>query len=57
MYAQLQVYGQLTYKTLYVDYDSAWQYKDLKVIPIRFKGPGGLAAAIPGETITLNQAL
>lgn len=57
LYTQLTVCAQLTYKTLYVDYDSAWQYKNLKVIPIRMKGPGAPAAAIPGETLTLNQAL
>jgi hypothetical protein len=33
--------AQLTYETLYVDYDSAWQFKNLKIIPIRRKaGPG-----------------
>jgi hypothetical protein len=56
-YAQLQVCGQMTYKNLYVDYDSLWQYKNLRVIPIRMKGPGSPAAALPGETMTLNQAL
>jgi hypothetical protein len=57
LYAQLQVCAQLTYQNLYVDYDSAWQYKDLKVIPIRWKGAGGTKNPLPGETITLNQAL
>jgi hypothetical protein len=55
--AQLRVCGQLTYRNLYVDYDSAWQYKDLKVIPIRWKGVGDNKNPLPGETITLNQAL
>lgn len=57
MYAQLQLCGQLTYQNLYVDYDTAWQYKDLKVIPIRWKGAGGTQNPLSGETITLNQAL
>lgn len=39
-----------------VDYDSAWTYKNLKVIPIRYKGP---ASGLPvlSKTISLNQAL
>jgi hypothetical protein len=32
--------AQLTYQTLTVDYDSAWTYKNMKIIPIRYKGPG-----------------
>jgi len=50
--------AQLTYETVYVDYDSAWQYKNLKIIPIRpKKGPGNsLLAGTPGM-ISLSQAL
>lgn len=48
--------AQLTYHTLYVDYDSAWTYKNLKIIPIRPKGPGGSANVIPG-VITLSKAI
>jgi hypothetical protein len=33
--------AQLTYKELFVDYDSAVEYKNLKVIPIRNKAGGG----------------
>jgi hypothetical protein len=33
--------AQLTYATLTVQYDSAWQYKNLKIIPIRRKEGGG----------------
>lgn len=47
--------AQLTYETLFVDYDSAWTYKNLKIIPIRRKAgagaPGGVVA------VPLNQAL
>lgn len=49
--------AQITYETVYVDYDSAWQYKNLKIVPIRRKGagPGGIGG-LP-EVVTLNQAL
>ena len=47
-------FAQLTYETLYVDYDSAWQYKNLKIIPIRPKGDFG--KTIPG-IISLSQAI
>jgi hypothetical protein len=46
--------AQLTYETLYVDYDSAWQYKNLKLIPIRPKQGSG--NQMPG-VISLSQAL
>jgi len=47
--------AQLTYETLFVDYDSAWTYKNLKIIPIRRKAGGG----VPGGMVAvpLNQAL
>lgn len=48
--------AQLTYQTLYVDYDSAWTYKNLKIIPIRPKGPGEPAPVVPG-VISLSQGL
>jgi hypothetical protein len=48
--------AQLTYQTLYVDYDSAWTYKNLKIIPIRPKGWGGAARVLPG-VVSLSQAL
>lgn len=57
LYVQLPVSAQLTYQNLYVDYDSAWEYKDLKVVPIRWKGSGGMDNPLLGETVTLNQAL
>lgn len=52
--------AQLTYETLTVDYDSAWQYKNLKIIPIRIKaggGPRGQAAGGQPDVVSLNQAL
>lgn len=46
---------QLTYQTLYVDYDSAVEFKNLKIIPIRPKQKGfGRAVA---HVISLSQAL
>ncbi len=52
--------AQLTYETVYVDYDSAWQYKNLKIIPIRAKKGGGnflLSQASTPKVISLSQAL
>jgi hypothetical protein len=47
--------AQLTYQTLQVDYDSAKTFKNLKIIPIRFKGPGD--GRVKPEIISLNKAL
>lgn len=57
LFVQFALHAQLTYKNLYVDYDSAWQYRNLKVIPIRWKGQGNPADPLASQTITLNQAL
>jgi hypothetical protein len=49
--------AQLTYNNnLRVDYDSAWTYKNLKVIPIRYTGP---AQGLPllSKTVSLSNAL
>ena len=48
--------AQLTYQTLYVDYDSAWTYRNLKIIPIRFKGFAGSARVYP-NVLSLSQAM
>jgi len=47
--------AQITYETCFVDYDSAWQFRNLKIIPIRRK-PG---TGIPPQRgiVPLNQAL
>ncbi len=49
--ATISCWSQITYQTVWVDYDSAWQYKNLKIIPIRAKknGDGGSPLA-PGPT-------
>lgn len=53
-----QAFTQLTYQNLMVDYDSAWTYKNLKVIPIRYKGPGNNNNhPAAGNTVSFNQAL
>ncbi len=49
--------SQLTYQNLYVDYDSAWQYKNLKLIPIRWKGRGGFDYPLNGNLISLGEAV
>ena len=59
LFVSIAVTAQLTYETLYVDYDSVWQFKNLRIIPIRpKKNPAGNSAAMqmPG-VISLNQAL
>jgi ARG/rhodanese/phosphatase superfamily protein len=38
--------GQLTYTNLLVDYDSAVEYKNLKVIPVRKKAAGGAKSSM-----------
>lgn len=48
--------AQLTYQNLYVDYDSAVTYKNLKIIPIRPKGFGGLGMVAP-DVVALSQAI
>ncbi|HLK29606.1 MAG TPA: DUF6569 family protein [Puia sp.] len=49
--------AQLTYETLFVDYDSAFTYKNLKIIPIRQRntGDGGIIG-IP-KVISLGNAI
>lgn len=51
----LSASAQLTYPNLYVDYDSAWTYKNLKIIPVRRKG--GFGSPRSGELVPLNEAL
>lgn len=49
-----QLSAQLIYETVWVDYDSAWEYKSLKLIPVRAKDLGGR----PGpRMMSLNKAL
>ena len=51
----LRAEAQLTYETLYVDYDSAWTYKNLKIVPVRRKAGGG--GQEPTGIVSLSQAL
>jgi len=46
--------SQLTYQNLFVDYDSAKEYKNLRIVPIRRKGPPG-----PGDRnlVSFSEAL
>ncbi len=56
LFCLLSAGAQITYETVYVDYDSAWQFKNLKIIPIRRKNPGGMPRGT-GDVVTLSQAL
>ena len=49
--------SQITYETVFVDYDSAWQFKNLKIIPIRAKGKGSGGMLRGSEIISLQQGL
>lgn len=49
--------AQITYETVLVDYDSAWQFRNLKIIPIRAKGPGNRLRMNGTEIISLQQGL
>lgn len=46
--------AQLIYETVWVDYDSAWEYKSLQLIPIRPKSPGGSPNP---RIVSLNKAI
>lgn len=52
----LSASAQLTYETVYVDYDSAWQYKNLKIYPIRKKGGGG-PGGTGADVVPLGEAI
>ena len=49
-------FPQLTYETVFVHYDSAYEFKNLKIIPIRMKGPARPSAESL-DIITLNQGI
>jgi hypothetical protein len=49
--------GQLTYAQLRVDYDSAILFRNIKIIPIRFKGPGNPGNRAMENTVGFSQAL
>jgi hypothetical protein len=53
-----QLFAQLTYAHLYVDYDSAVTYKNLRIIPVRYKGSNGdRSAAVLQNAISFSEAL
>jgi len=51
----LSATAQITYESCFVDYDSAWQFKNLKIIPVRRKP--GMGAPPARGIVPLNQAL
>ena len=50
---------QLTYQNLIVEYDSVWTFKNLSLIPVRFKGPPAEGTRLINglQTISLPEAL
>ena len=50
-------FAQLTYTQLLVQYDSAWTYKNLKLIPIRFKERQGDSAHLKNNVISFEDAI
>ena len=50
-------FTQLTYQNLFVDYDSAIVYKNLKLIPIKWKPAGGGAVAVIPDMMSFSQAM
>jgi hypothetical protein len=54
-FGTLKGIGQFSYQYLEVLYDSAWTYKNLQVVPIRFKAARGVSGKSP--TIGLQEAL
>ena len=56
----LSAHAQLTYRELYVEYDSAWSFQQLHIIPIRFTGEGAVKFGKGNELdelITFDQAM
>jgi hypothetical protein len=49
-------FGQITYESVYVDYDSVWQFKNLRIYPIRPRANPGRANQSPG-VLSLSQAI
>ena len=52
--------AQLTYQQVWVDYDSAWTYQNLQIIPIRFRGQGNIGfyrQMLPNQFITLEEGM
>jgi len=49
----LDLSAQFTYQKLLVDYDNSWEYKNLKIIPIRPKGLPGTLSSVPAEVSQL----
>jgi hypothetical protein len=50
----LSSFSQLTYETVWVQYDTGWQYKNLKIIPIRPRSHPGQNKP---DVISLSQAM
>ena len=53
--------AQLTYQQVWVDYDSAWTFQNLQLIPIRFRGEGAgmplYREMLPNKYTTLSEGM
>jgi hypothetical protein len=54
------IFCQITYQQVYVDYDSSWEFRNLKIIPVRAKGPAtlpvvSLSSAIRHGWVTITE--
>ena len=49
--------AQLTYQTIRIEYDSGWNYKNLTLIPIRFKVDGYPLFYFPTKLVSLRDAM
>ncbi len=49
--------AQLTYQTIRIEYDSGWNYKNLTLIPIRFKVDGYPLFYFPARLVSLHEAM
>ncbi len=56
----LQSTAQLTYQQVWVQYDSAWTYKNLQLIPVRYRGEGAKGfykQMLPQQFMSLQQGI
>jgi hypothetical protein len=56
----LQSNAQLTYQQVWVQYDSAWTYKNLQLIPVRYRGAGAQGfykQVLPDKFMSLHQGI
>lgn len=52
-----KIEAQLTYQTLRIEYDSGWTYKNLTLIPIRFRADGYPLFNFRAKVVSLKEAM